>query len=117
MFIFSNYKLELNMTHLVDFSSYDLDVLYQMSQDVQKAIREKEEAKLSAALNAAKKAAKDLGYDLDDIHQGQGGKNTGDVYVNPKNSSETWIGRGRRPKWLNALIESGVDIETLKKNR
>lgn len=32
-------------------------------------------------------------------------------YVNPKDSSETWSGRGKRPVWLNRAIEKGAKLE------
>ena len=32
-------------------------------------------------------------------------------YVNPKDSSETWSGRGKRPLWLNRAIEKGGKLE------
>lgn len=32
-------------------------------------------------------------------------------YRNPKNPSQTWTGRGRRPKWLVAELEKGRSRE------
>jgi len=37
-----------------------------------------------------------------------------DVYVNPKDPTMTWAGRGRKPSWLKALEADGVDISTLR---
>jgi DNA-binding protein H-NS len=28
-------------------------------------------------------------------------------YRNPKDASQTWTGRGKRPRWFQALIDSG----------
>jgi DNA-binding protein H-NS len=36
------------------------------------------------------------------------------IYRNPDNSSETWSGRGLRPKWLTALLAAGKTIEELR---
>lgn len=33
------------------------------------------------------------------------------VYRNPKNASETWAGRGNRPRWLAAALKSGKKLE------
>lgn len=38
----------------------------------------------------------------------------GTCYRNPDDPSLTWSGRGRRPLWLNELIEKGVELETLR---
>ncbi len=32
-------------------------------------------------------------------------------YINPENRSETWTGRGRRPKWLITKIRKGRKLE------
>ena len=34
-------------------------------------------------------------------------------YRNPENPSETWAGRGRPPKWVQAALESGQTLEDL----
>ena len=35
-------------------------------------------------------------------------------YRNPDNSSETWSGRGHRPRWLEAQLAAGKTIEDLE---
>lgn len=32
-------------------------------------------------------------------------------YRNPKNPSETWAGRGKRPRWLRAQLRSGRKMD------
>ena len=32
-------------------------------------------------------------------------------YRNPRNPSQTWSGRGMKPRWLVALLEEGLDIQ------
>src|SRR5712671_381855 len=32
-------------------------------------------------------------------------------YRNPENASETWAGRGLKPRWLSAAIKSGKKID------
>jgi DNA-binding protein H-NS len=32
-------------------------------------------------------------------------------YANPTNRSETWAGRGARPRWLQALLKEGRKLE------
>jgi DNA-binding protein H-NS len=32
-------------------------------------------------------------------------------YRNPENSTETWTGRGRQPKWLAAALKKGAKLE------
>ncbi|TAJ84681.1 H-NS histone family protein [Reyranella sp.] len=34
------------------------------------------------------------------------------LYRNPKNRSETWAGRGNRPRWLSAALKQGKKLES-----
>lgn len=34
-------------------------------------------------------------------------------YANPEDTSQTWTGRGRKPKWVEAQLESGKTLEDL----
>jgi DNA-binding protein H-NS len=38
-------------------------------------------------------------------------------YRNPKNRSETWAGRGKRPRWLVAQLHSGKKLEDFQIRR
>lgn len=55
----------------------------------------------------------DAGFKMSDIFGGRGGKGrtVAAKYVNPDDPSETWTGRGRKPRWLNAKIQEGAKIE------
>jgi len=35
-------------------------------------------------------------------------------YRNPENTSETWAGRGLRPRWLTAALKSGKKIDDFR---
>jgi DNA-binding protein H-NS len=35
-------------------------------------------------------------------------------YRNPKNPSETWAGRGKRPRWLRAQLRSGRKMDDFR---
>lgn len=34
-------------------------------------------------------------------------------YQNPKNTSETWSGRGKQPRWLKAQLRAGKKLQEL----
>jgi DNA-binding protein H-NS len=36
------------------------------------------------------------------------------LYRNPDNSSETWTGHGRRPRWITRQLSAGKRLEDLK---
>jgi DNA-binding protein H-NS len=55
----------------------------------------------------------DAGFKLTDIFGARGGKGrtVAAKYANPDDPSETWTGRGRKPRWLTAKIQEGAKIE------
>jgi DNA-binding protein H-NS len=38
-------------------------------------------------------------------------------YCNPDNPSETWAGRGKRPRWLTAKLRSGKKLDDFRINQ
>lgn len=57
--------------------------------------------------------AADAGFKLSELFGGRGGKGrtVAAKYANPDDPSETWTGRGRKPKWLSAKVADGAKIE------
>jgi len=55
----------------------------------------------------------DAGFKISDIFGGRGGKGRAVAakYVNPDDPSETWTGRGRKPRWLNAKLQEGAKLD------
>jgi DNA-binding protein H-NS len=55
----------------------------------------------------------EAGFKVTDIFGGRGGKGrtVAAKYANPDDPSETWTGRGRKPRWLNAKLQEGAKME------
>jgi DNA-binding protein H-NS len=53
------------------------------------------------------------GFKISDIFGGRGGKGrtVAAKYANPDDPSETWTGRGHKPRWLAAKLKSGARME------
>lgn len=57
--------------------------------------------------------ARSKGYSIDELFgkakRGAVGKRgtVAPKYRNPKDSAQTWTGRGKRPRWFQALLDSG----------
>ena len=61
-----------------------------------------------------RKLAEEQGFTLADFAGGaRGGKGrpVAAKYMNPADSSETWSGRGRPPRWLAAKVKAGAKFE------
>ena len=55
------------------------------------------------------------GFSLEELLEDYKGKKTkkpvAPKYADPENSENTWTGRGRKPKWFIAGLESGSTAE------
>ena len=91
--------------------------LKSMSIEKLAALREQVEAALSSKVLEQRRA---LESSLSKLGRFQGGKSSkaargygaiAPKYRNPENPAETWAGRGLKPRWLTAAINSGKKAE------
>lgn len=93
--------------------------LTQLQKEIQAEL-ESRESKL-AAIEEVKKLALQKGLSVEDLMAELGGgakkgKARGVVppkYRNPKDASQTWTGRGKRPIWFQEAIDSGKSESSL----
>ena len=93
-----------------------LKELKDLKKQVDKAITSFEARKKRDALDALEVKAKSLGFSLNELVGSTGvrtRKPAKPKYANPANKSETWTGRGRRPRWVEAALKSGKSLEDL----
>jgi DNA-binding protein H-NS len=73
-------------------------------------VEERSRAEVRKKLEAIAAGA---GFKISELFGGGGGKG-GKVaikYANPDDASQTWTGRGRKPRWLAAKLKSGDKID------
>lgn len=100
----------------MDINSMDLKQLKELKKDIEKAISSFEARRLANARRELEAKADELGVSLSEVLGTKPAKGTKAVvapkYRNPKNPSETWSGRGRKPRWLTvALTSVGAKLE------
>lgn len=100
----------------MDINSMDLKQLKELKKDIEKAISSFEARRLANARRELEAKAAELGVSLSEVLGTKPAKATRAVvtpkYRNPKNPSETWSGRGRKPRWLTvALTSVGAKLE------
>lgn len=99
-----------------DLDSLTLKELKSLQSQVAKKIEGFEERRKREALAALEEQAKTLGYSLTEL-LGVGAprkrKPAKPKYANPANKSETWTGRGRRPRWVEAALKAGKKLDDL----
>jgi len=101
---------------LSSMSSQELDALMLAAAEQKKRkLREK----IGEVRRKVIALAKDEGYTIDELF-GSAKPSDGErkkvepKYRNSANPSETWSGRGRRPRWMEALIATGKKQDDFK---
>lgn len=102
-------------TRLGKMSYAELRALRDQVDAAMIAAQAKEREQLRAKMEAL---AAQAGLTLTDVvHSGRrpsklAGRQVPIKYRNPKNSSQTWTGRGRKPLWLVEAVRKGQKLET-----
>ncbi|MBO9466266.1 H-NS histone family protein [Pelagimonas phthalicica] len=99
----------------IDLEGMSREELSQLIADATKALKTVDARRKAEAKIAAEKVAKEFGYSLDEILNA-GGKTTKGApkYANPADPSQTWTGRGRKPKWVVDALAKGTPVEDLE---
>lgn len=101
-----------------DMAKYDLEAmslreLEQLQKEVAKAISTLEMRRKAEARARIEELAREMGYPLAELVGAESGiarrKQRPGVarYRNPENPSDTWSGRGRKPRWFVAALDAG----------
>ena len=95
----------------MDLEKLSLEELKMLQSEVSVAIFNFEKRKKAEALVELKALALAKGFALEELLEDYKGKKTkrsvAPKYADPENSENTWTGRGRKPKWFIAGLESG----------
>ncbi|MFA5685130.1 MAG: H-NS histone family protein [Lysobacteraceae bacterium] len=101
----------------IDFSQYtpaQLDEIIQAANDQK---RRKHREMISDVRRKVIAFAKAEGYSIEELFGGAKagtGRKVEPKYRNTSNEAETWSGRGKRPRWLEAQLKAGKTLEDFK---
>ena len=90
--------------------------LLKLQERIELAIAQKRVEEAATTKEALRAMAEKAGFSLNDLFGKRGAKKgTGEAkYRNPKDTSQTWTGRGRKPNWLVEAVKKGAKVETFK---
>ena len=100
----------------IDLNSLSLKELKDLQSAVNKAVSGFDDRKRKAALSQVEEAARALGFTLSELTGTAVPRKRSPAvpkYVNPADASDTWSGRGRKPRWFVAALKSGKTAEQL----
>jgi DNA-binding protein H-NS len=100
----------------IDLTKLTYAQLLDLSERVDIAIVERKAEKAKSVKEQLEALAQESGFSLSDLVGGkkQRGRKAAVAvkYRNPKDASQTWSGRGRKPNWLVAAVKKGAKIES-----
>lgn len=96
----------------IDLSQLSVSQLRDLELEIEQEVKSKRQQELLEAKAAIDEVLEKYGFDLEEVMNAKATKTVKPKYKNPNNDLETWSGRGRKPRWVIDIIESGVDIET-----
>lgn len=101
----------------MNINSLNLKELRELQAQVAKAIATFQDRKRKEAAAALEETARQHGFNLaelmDSVTLARKRKPAQAKYANPANPSETWTGRGRKPRWAEAALASGKSMADL----
>jgi DNA-binding protein H-NS len=100
----------------IDLNSLSLKELKELQSSVNKAVNGFEDRKRKEALARVEEAARALGFSLSELTGTAVPRKRSPAvpkYANPANKSETWSGRGRKPRWFAAALKAGKKPESM----
>lgn len=103
---------------MADFNLNEMSLkeLKDLQSQVARAISSFEDRKKKQALAELEEKARAMGFSLAELTGTSVPRKRAPAsakYANPANSSETWSGRGRKPRWFDAALKSGKRPEDM----
>jgi DNA-binding protein H-NS len=89
--------------------------LVQLQQEITMALGERRAQELQTLKRRIADMASSAGFDLGEVVGGGRGGKRGPAPIkfrNPKNSAQTWTGRGRKPLWMVEALKKGQRMES-----
>ena len=109
----SQTSITFNDNKKIDLSLMSLDQLDELRKDIDGEKLARAAANKAEGLARIKALAQEYGISMEDALNAteKTKKPVAPKYADGKGN--TWSGRGRKPKWIEKLIASGVDIESV----
>jgi len=78
------------------------------------AIEERKLAEKTEVMEKIQALVSESGFSMDEVLSNKVKKKAVIKYRHPDNAEYTWTGRGRKPKWLQSLLDQGANEDDFK---
>lgn len=107
------------MGAIMDLSALNVAQLRDLLQQIPAEIKKREVHEKGKVLNELRELARQRGYAIEELLGKEGkvkiasGIKVKIKYRHPQNAELEWTGRGRKPKWVEAWLETGNSLDKL----
>ena len=103
----------------VNLDKLNIQELKDVLDNAEKQIESRKKTELKSVRKQVKDLIKDNGYTPGDIFPAlktptKPKTKVAPKYRNPKNKEQTWTGRGRKPKWVEELLNKGKKMTSVE---
>lgn len=98
----------------IDYTKLTMDEMRQMRRELDHAMESYEERKRAEAIADAEEALRKHGFTLAEITGSKIKAPKVAKYAHPDDATKTWSGKGRKPYWLQQLLDDGKSLDDLK---
>jgi len=104
------------MSGEIELTRLSIPELESLKEEIDATIMDKREAVKDRLLSDLAKKAEKEGIALSDLIGKKGIKKrrAKALYQNPTNLTQTWSGKGRKPKWITELESQGKSLDSMK---
>lgn len=99
-----------------ELDKLSLKELRDLRAKVDKAIASFDERRRREVVEKLEELAREHGFALNELADSLTSRKRPQVaakYANPADSSQTWTGRGRKPRWVTEAMDAGKSLEDL----
>lgn len=100
----------------INLNAYSLKELKELQSQVAKAIANFEDRRKKEALAELEEKAREMGFSLAELTGTATVRKRSPAvakFANPADASDTWSGRGRKPRWYAAALAAGKKPESM----
>lgn len=91
---------------------YSYAELLDLQKRVEQALAERRASEARETKQKLEAMAAESGFSVSELFGGKVKKPVAVKYRNPKDASQTWTGRGRKPNWMVDAMKKGAKLES-----
>ncbi|GAB4352550.1 MAG: H-NS histone family protein [Immundisolibacter sp.] len=97
----------------INLNAYSLDELQKLIAEAESALEKRQREKRAEVVAQMRKLAASVGIDFEIVAAESKKRGAPAKYRNPANPTQTWTGRGPKPKWFKEALASGKTPEQM----